>query len=192
MSTKTKIISENSKVKSLVCGIINFKIVDVVQCFEFLLSTFDLMLTPLNLPPYPFKLTDHNGQLTLFDELRKKNIVLTPEEWVRQHFVQYLINEKQYPKTLIKLEGGLKLHGMAKRTDIVVFNSSGEKILLVECKAPSVQITQATFDQAARYNMVHKVNLMAISNGLQHYYCSINHENESYNFIAELPNYKVL
>ncbi|MCO5934291.1 type I restriction enzyme HsdR N-terminal domain-containing protein [Mucilaginibacter sp. RB4R14] len=150
------------------------------------------MLQPLNLPPYPFKLTDDNGQLTLFDELRKKNIILTPEEWVRQHFVQYLIGQKQYPKSLIKLEGGLRLHGMAKRTDIVVFNSSGEKILLVECKAPSVAISQATFDQAARYNMVHKVKLLAVSNGLQHYYCSISHENETYKFLEELPSYKEL
>ncbi len=150
------------------------------------------MLQPLNLPPYPFKLTDDNGQLTLFDELRKKNIILTPEEWVRQHFVQYLIRQKQYPKSLIKLEGGLRLHGMAKRTDIVVFNSSGEKILLVECKAPSVAISQATFDQAARYNMVHKVKLLAVSNGLQHYYCSISHESETYKFLEELPGYKEL
>jgi len=148
------------------------------------------MLQPLNLPPYPFKLTDDKGQLILFDELRKKNIVLTPEEWVRQHFVQYLIRQKQYPKTLIKLEGGLKLHGMARRTDIVVFNSAGEKVLLVECKAPSVAITQATFDQAARYNMVHKVKLLAVTNGLQHYYCSINHNTQTYKFMEELPAYK--
>ena len=150
------------------------------------------LLIPLNLPPYPFKLTEKNGQLTVFDELRKKDIVITPEEWVRQHFVQYLIREKQYPRSLIKLEGGLKLHGMAKRTDIVVFNSAGQKILLVECKAPSVAISQATFDQAARYNMVHKVTLMAVTNGLQHYYCRIDHANETYKFLEELPGYREL
>jgi hypothetical protein len=150
------------------------------------------LLTPLNLPPYPFKLTEHNGQLTVFDELRKKSIVVTPEEWVRQHFVQYLIKNKKYPKSLIKLEGGLKLHGQARRTDIVVFNSSGQKILLVECKAPVVTISQATFDQAARYNMVHKVKLLAISNGLKHYYCQIDHENETYSFINDLPDYTAL
>jgi len=150
------------------------------------------LLLPLNLPPHPFKLTDTNGVLTIFDELRKKNIIITPEEWVRQHFVQYLIHHKHYPKSLIKLEGGLKLHGMAKRTDIVVFNSSGEKILLVECKAPSVAITQATFDQAARYNMVHKVKLLAVSNGLQHYYCGIDFKNETYKFIKEVPSYREL
>ena len=150
------------------------------------------LLTPLNLPPYAFKLTDQNGQLTVFDELRKKNIIITPEEWVRQHFVQYLIKQKNYPRSLIKLEGGLKLHGQAKRSDIVVHNSSGQKILLVECKAPSVPISQATFDQAARYNMVHKVKLLVVSNGLQHYYCRIDFVNESYQFIEELPDYKSL
>jgi len=149
-------------------------------------------LQPLQLPPYPFRISDQNGQLTLFDEIRKKNIVITPEEWVRQHFVQYLIRQKHFPKTLIKLEGGHKLHGMAKRSDIVVFNSAGEKILLVECKAPSVTIDQKTFDQIARYNMVHKVKLLAVSNGLQHYYCRIDFENRDYKFIEELPDYKTI
>jgi hypothetical protein len=121
--------------------------------------------------------------------LRKKNIVITPEEWVRQHFVQYLIGEKRYPKGLIKLEGGHQLHGHARRSDIVVYNSSGEKILLVECKAPAVKIDQTTFDQVARYNMVHKVRLLAVTNGLQHYFCRIAFESESYRFIAELPAY---
>jgi len=150
------------------------------------------LLQPLQLPPYPFRINDQNGQLTLFDEIRKKNIVITPEEWVRQHFVQYLIRQKHYPKTLIKLEGGHKLHGMAKRSDIVVFNTAGEKILLVECKAPSVTIDQKTFDQIARYNMVHKVKLLAVSNGLQHYYCRIDFENRDYKFIEELPDYKTI
>ena len=150
------------------------------------------LLQPLQLPPYPFKISDENGQLILFDIIRKKNIVITPEEWVRQHFVQYLINQKNYPKTLIKLEGGHKLHGMAKRSDIVVYNKAGEKILLVECKAPSVTIDQKTFDQVARYNMVHKVTLLAVSNGLQHYYCNIDFENRNYQFIEELPDYRSL
>ena len=147
------------------------------------------LLLPLNLPPYPFKITDVNGQLILFDVIRKRDIIITPEEWVRQHFVQYLINQKKYPKSLIKLEGGHKLHGMAKRTDIVVYNPAGEKILLVECKAPSVAINQKTFDQVARYNMVHKVKLLAITNGLQHYYCRIDFENQGYKFIEEMPVY---
>jgi len=147
------------------------------------------LLLPLNLPPYPFKISDAEGRLSLFDEIRKKHIVITPEEWVRQHFVQYLINQKHYPKTLIKLEGGLRFNGMAKRTDIVVFNPSGQKILLVECKAPSVAINQKVFDQIARYNMTHKVPLLAVSNGLQHYYCRIDIENQQYKFIEDLPDY---
>jgi hypothetical protein len=163
--------------------------------FEFLLlilnTNMDLLL-PLELPPYPFKISDVNGQLTLFDEIRKKHIIITPEEWVRQHFVQYLINQKKYPKTLVKLEGGLRLNGMAKRSDIVVFNPAGEKILMVECKAPSVAINQKVFDQIARYNMTHKVSLLAVTNGLQHYYCSIDFKNQAYKFIEELPAYNEL
>jgi hypothetical protein len=147
-------------------------------------------LQPLALPPYPFKISDKDGVLTMFDEIRKKHIIITPEEWVRQHFVQYLINQKNYPKTLIKLEGGLKLHGMAKRTDIVVFNPAGEKILMVECKAPSVSINQKVFDQIARYNMTHKVALLAVSNGLQHYYCNIDFNAKQYRFIEHLPDYR--
>jgi type I site-specific restriction endonuclease len=147
------------------------------------------MLQPLNLPPYPFKISDENGQLSLFDEIRKKIIILTPEEWVRQHFVQYLIRQKNYPRSLIRLEGGLKLNGLQKRTDIVVFNSDGKRILIVECKAPSITIDQKTFDQVARYNMVHKVSLLAVSNGLQHYYCAIDLEKREYKFIEDLPAY---
>jgi len=147
------------------------------------------MLQPLNLPPYPFKITDENGQLSLFDEIRKRTIIITPEEWVRQHFVQYLIRQKNYPKSLIKLEGGHKLHGKQKRSDIIAFNSAGEKILLVECKAPSVTIDQKVFDQVARYNIVHKIGLLAVTNGLQHFYCRINFEQQNYRFIEELPAY---
>jgi len=150
------------------------------------------LLCPLNLPPYPFKITEHDGQFFVFDEIRKKTLLLTPEEWVRQHFVQFLVAQKKYPKTLIRLEGGLKLHGMAKRSDILVYNSLAEKILMVECKAPSVKMTQAVFDQIARYNMVHRVPLLAVTNGLQHFYCRINFKEEKYFFLEELPDYEVL
>jgi hypothetical protein len=147
------------------------------------------MLQPLNLPPYPFKISDKGGTLFIFDEIRKKELVLTPEEWVRQHFVQYLIKEKNYPRSLIKLEGGLKLNGNQKRSDIVIFNNKGEKILLVECKAPSVKVTQQVFDQVARYNWVHRVPFIAVSNGLQHYYCKIDFEKQRYDFIPDLDVY---
>ena len=146
-------------------------------------------LRPLNLPPYPFKITDDEGVLTIFDEIRKKNIIITPEEWVRQHFVQYLIQQKKYPKTLIKLEGGHKLYGKAKRSDIIVFNPDGQKMLMVECKAPSVKIDHKVFEQIARYNMVHKIALLAVTNGVEHYYCTIDFEKGSYLFIEDLPSY---
>ena len=144
---------------------------------------------PLKLPSYPFKIKEDGASTMIFDEIRKKYLVLTPEEWVRQHFVKFLITEKNYPKSLIRLEGGLKLNSLQKRTDIVVFNTQGEKILMVECKAPSIKITQKTFDQVARYNMVHKINLLAVTNGLQHYFCTIDFENEKYSFLDELPVY---
>lgn len=143
--------------------------------------------SPLNLPVYPLKLKDEAGQRFVFDELRKKFLVLTPEEWVRQHLVHFLIREKQFPKTLIQLEGGLNYNGMQKRSDILVFNTRGEKILLAECKAPSVKITQDTFDQIARYNFVHRVPWLLVSNGLEHYCCKLNWETESYQFLPELP-----
>lgn len=148
-------------------------------------------LQALNLPPYPFKISDKDGVLTLFDEFRKKPVIITPEEWVRQHFVQYLINQKKYPRTLIKLEGGLRLNGMARRSDILVFDSAGEKLLMVECKAPSVVINQKVFDQIARYNMTHKATLLAVTNGMQHYYCRIDFKNGTYKFLEELPAYGI-
>jgi hypothetical protein len=148
------------------------------------------LLCPLNLPPYPFKITERDQKLFVFDEIRKKTLLITPEEWVRQHFVQFLVAQKKYPKTLIQLEGGLKLNGQAKRSDILVYNSSAEKLLLVECKAPSVKITQSVFDQIARYNMVHRVPLLAVTNGLEHYYCKIDFEQKKYIFLEELPDYK--
>ncbi|RKD14497.1 restriction endonuclease subunit R [Pelobium manganitolerans] len=144
---------------------------------------------PLNLPPYPFKLSQQNNTLFIFDELRKRDIVLTPEEWVRQHLVQFLIVHKKYPKTLIKLEGGLKLNKLQKRTDILLFNRMGEPTVLVECKASTVKISQDVFDQAARYNLVHKVKYLMVSNGLQHFCAAIDYDNEGYTFLEDLPAY---
>jgi hypothetical protein len=145
---------------------------------------------PLNLPPYPFKLSEQDGVIYVFDELRKKKLVLTPEEWVRQHFIKFLILQKKYPKTLIKLEGGLKLNQLQKRTDILIFNKEGKANILVECKATTVKIDQKVFDQAARYNMIHQVNYLLVSNGLVHYCCKMNYANQTYTFMEELPSYQ--
>ena len=143
----------------------------------------------LNLPPYPFRLKREGGNLLIFDDLRKKFLHLTPEEWVRQHVVQFLIREKKFPRSLIKLEGGLKLNTLQKRTDIVVFDRSGQSLVIVECKAPHVRITQDVFDQIARYNMIHQAEWLMVSNGLEHYCCRIDFAQNSYSFVAGIPCY---
>ncbi len=145
--------------------------------------------TPLNLPSYPFKITQKGDLYYIFDEIRKKHLVLTPEEWVRQHFIRYLIGEKGFPSALLQIEGGLSLNQTRKRSDILVYNNLGEKIMVIECKAPSVPITQSTFDQAARYNSVYKARWLAVTNGLEHYFAKIDHGVGAFVFVAELPNY---
>jgi len=145
--------------------------------------------TPLNLPTYPFKITQKDDTYFIFDEIRKKHLVLTPEEWVRQHFVRYLIQEKKFPSTLLQIEGGLSLNQTRKRSDILVYTNLGEKIMVIECKAPSVPITQATFDQAARYNSVYKAQWLTVTNGLNHYYAKIDHGNGKFLFVEKLPDY---
>jgi hypothetical protein len=144
---------------------------------------------PLNLPPYPFKMKEEAGSLFIFDDIRKKYLVLTPEEWVRQHVVKFLIHERNFPRSLIKLEGGLKLNALQKRTDILIFDSAGNRILLVECKAPSVKITQNAFDQIARYNFIHRTSFLIVSNGIQHYCCQVDFEQKTYRFIPEIPDF---
>ena len=148
--------------------------------------------TPLNLSPYPFKISERDGIYFIFDEIRKKHLVLTPEEWVRQHFIQFLIKEKGFPASLLKVEGGLNLNQTKKRSDVLVYNTSAEKIMVIECKAPSVPITQDTFDQAARYNSIYKAKWLAVTNGLNHYYARIDHLNSAFEFVKELPSYKEL
>ncbi len=148
-------------------------------------------LPQLSLPYYPFKMKkNRDGVVCIFDECKKKYLVLTPEEWVRQHFIQYIIRHKGYPKALIHTEGGMKLNSLRRRTDIIVYNSFGQKILLVECKAPSVSITQKVFDQISHYNITHKIPLLAVTNGINHYYCTINFENKTFDFLEDLPIYK--
>lgn len=145
---------------------------------------------PLNLPSYPFRIKKQSGKNLIFDEIRKKFLVLSPEEWVRQHLVQYLIRVKKYPRSLIKIEGGLKLNTLQKRSDILLYNNTGEKIMLVECKSPSVKIDQDTFDQIARYNTTYRVQWLLVSNGLEHYCCEIDFSNSNYRFVEEAPEYQ--
>jgi len=143
----------------------------------------------LNFPSYSFRLKSSENKTLIFDIIRKKYVVLTPEEWVRQHVVLFLIEEKKYPISLIAVEKQLKINSLLKRTDIVVFNTKGTPEILIECKAPSVAISQATFDQIARYNLTAQSNYLMVSNGLNHYFCQIDKENETYVFLKEIPNY---
>ena len=144
----------------------------------------------LNFPAYTFRFKNSENKIALFDEIRKKFVVLTPEEWVRQHVVQFLLSDKNYPKSYINVEKVLKINGITKRYDAVVFKPDGSIFLLIECKAPEVPISQSTFDQIARYNMTLKADYLMVTNGLNHYFCRMDFENEQYQFLRELPDFK--
>ena len=145
----------------------------------------------LNFPDYEFRFKNSENKTSIFDEIRKKFIILTPEEWVRQNVVRFLIDEKKYPKSLINVEKTLKINDLTKRYDIVIFNSDGTINVLIECKSTKIEITQTVFDQIARYNMTLKANYLMVTNGLNHYICKIDFENEKYSFLESLPNYTI-
>lgn len=141
----------------------------------------------LNLPPYQFKLKNNGAKSHIFDAIRKKYVVLTPEEWVRQNFLQYLIREKKYPASLIAVEAGLKYNQLQKRMDVLIYDKQGSPHLMVECKAPEVKITQDVFDQVARYNMVFKVKYLVVTNGLHHFCCLMDYTTNSYVYLEQIP-----
>ena len=142
----------------------------------------------LNFPEYLFK-RRHNGQIEeIWDDVRKRWLVLTPEEWVRQHAVKYLQNQKGYPAGRMAIERGLKVNGMQRRTDIVIYNRHGQPHLIVECKAPTVSITQNVFDQIARYNITLRVPYLLVTNGMEHYCCRIIHEEGRWEFLEDIPS----
>ena len=143
----------------------------------------------LNFPVYSFRFKNSENKVSIFDEIRKKFILLTPEEWVRQHVVQFLLQDKKYPKSYINVEKLIKINDLSKRYDGVVFQPNGDIFLLIECKAPQVPISQQTFDQIARYNLVLKAKYLMVTNGLNHYFCQMDFENEKYVFLKELPEY---
>lgn len=143
----------------------------------------------LNFPSYSFRLKNSENKVAIFDEIRKKFILLTPEEWVRQHVVSFLIKEKNYPKSYINVEKLIKINDINKRYDIVVYQPDGTIFLLVECKAPEVAITQNTFDQIARYNLTLKANYLMVTNGLNHYFCQMDFEKEQYVFLKDVPDF---
>jgi hypothetical protein len=141
----------------------------------------------LNLPSYHINIKSEEGKNFVFDVLRKKFVLLTPEEWVRQHFVHLLIQHYQYPKSLIKLESGLKYNKLKKRSDIIVYDREGKIFLIVECKSADVSISQKVFEQVTMYNDTLKAKYIVVTNGLKHFCCSIDHQEKKFKFMDDLP-----
>ena len=147
----------------------------------------------LNLPYFEQKTRENaKGKTEIFDSIRKKWLVLTPEEWVRQNFAKFLIMNKNYPASLMAIEKGLKVNNLQKRTDIVQYNKQGQPIVIVECKAPKIKISEDTFAQAAMYNLKMKVDYLIMTNGLTHYCCKINNETHQLQYLKEIPMFDQL
>lgn len=146
----------------------------------------------LNLPSYDAKIRKNGSLMEIYDSLRRKYVTLTPEEWVRQHFVNWLITDKQYPTSLMANETGIKLNSLTRRCDTVVYNQQLDPLMIIEYKESNVSITQDVFDQVVRYNTVLKVQYIVVSNGVSHYCCRMNYEKQSYDFLTDIPNYKEL
>lgn len=146
----------------------------------------------LNLPSIETNIKKEGQKTVIFDTLRKRYVALTPEEWVRQHFVSYLANHKHYPTSLMANEISITLNGMSRRCDTVVYNRQLQPLVIIEYKAPNVTISRKTFEQAMAYNNVLRVPYIIISNGLKHYCCHIDYEHMTSAFLQEIPEYKEL
>ena len=147
----------------------------------------------LNLPQYEFNIKkDSTGNFKIFDSLRRKFVALTPEEWVRQNFVAFLINDKRFPAGLMNNEISLTQNGISRRCDTLIADRHGNPFMIVEYKAPSIQISQKVFDQIVRYNMVLRAKYLVVSNGLSHYCCKIDYATNSYSFLPDIPDYDSL
>ena len=145
----------------------------------------------LNFPAFDFRVKNSENKTRIFDEIRKKFVVLQPEEWVRQHVLRYLTEVKSYPPSLIAVEREIKLHGLRKRFDIVVFNPQGKIEILVECKSPDISISQQVFDQLARYNTQLNANFLMVTNGLDHHYFEMDATEEKYRFLPGIPDFSL-
>ena len=146
----------------------------------------------LNLPQYDIKIREEGGKHTIFDFLRRKYVALTPEEWVRQHFVHYLIEQKGYPKGLLGNEVELRIGDKRLRCDSILYNKVALPQMIIEYKAPTIKLQQKTFDQISAYNLLLKVDYLIISNGLEHYCCKMDYENQKYLFLKDIPDYENL
>lgn len=146
----------------------------------------------LNLPSFKPNIKKVNGRISIFDRLRRRFVALTPEEWVRQHFINFLITERNYPESLIANEIQIDLNKQKKRCDSVVYGRDMKPLLIVEYKAPEIKITQEVFNQIANYNIVLHVNYLIVSNGMEHYCCYVDYEEQSIKYLADIPSYESL
>jgi hypothetical protein len=140
-------------------------------------------------PPFDYRIIEKNNKTYIFDIIRKKNIIITPEEWVRQHLVHFLIMHMNYPKSLISIEDGLKVNRMQKRSDIVVYQRSGSVFMIIECKSYKVKLDQKAMDQLSNYNQKYKAKYLSITNGMQVYICEMDYSKKSSQFINEFPEF---
>lgn len=143
----------------------------------------------LNLPQFAFRTKTENGKKYIFDSIRKKFVVLTPEEWVRQNFIEFLKKTKKYPESLMAVEKQIKVNEQQRRFDLLIYLRNGQPHLIAEFKAPNVKITQETFDQVVRYNMALHVERVVVSNGMQHFACEIDYVNNTYHYLHEIPEF---
>lgn len=148
-----------------------------------------MKMPQLNLPKVALKTKSVEGTIQVFDVIRKKYFVLTPEEWVRQHFIHYLNTEKNYPMGLMGVEKMVKYNALKTRADIVLYTREGKAKMIVECKAPNIKITQDTFNQIAKYNFKLKVEYLVVTNGIQHFCCRMDYENNSISFLDDIPTF---
>ena len=147
----------------------------------------------LNLPEYNFKIRiNQSGKNEIFDDFRKKYVIATPEEWVRQNFMRYLKEEKKYPSMLMAIEKGIRINNMQKRFDAVIYSRNGQPIMLIEFKSPDVKLSQKVMEQVSRYNLSLNVNYLLVSNGLSHYCCKIDKKKGTFNFLNEIPTFEML
>lgn len=144
----------------------------------------------LNLPATNLRIISEDGKTKVFDPLRKKYVVLTPEENVRQHFIAWLRDDLHYPTTIMANEIGIEVNRTRKRCDTVIYNPDGTPLMIVEYKAPDIEITQQTFDQIVRYNITLRAKYLVVSNGIHHYCCVMDYRKNSYQFIPQIPDYR--
>ena len=149
----------------------------------------DMNMPQLNLPNAVLKTKLVGGTTQVFDAVRKKYLILTHEEWVRQHFIHYLNSEKKYPFGLMGIEQMVKYNDQSTRADIVLYTNEGKPSMIVECKAPKVKITQDSFNQIAKYNFKLKVDFLVVTNGMQHFCCAMDYENKKITFLEEIPQF---